>query len=68
MAKLLIKELRRAVGMTQVELANAIGVKQSTVAEWERGSSSPRASMLPDLADLFHCTIDQLFGREPAAS
>jgi len=58
MTRLQIRELQRDVGMAQVEPANAIGVKQYTVAEWERGISSPRASMLPALADLLHCTID----------
>lgn len=64
MPEMSIRDLRRAAGMTQVELASAVGVKQSTVAEWERGTSFPMASKLPALAALFGCTIDELF-RDP---
>lgn len=59
-----IKELRKAAGLTQVQVANRLEVSQSTVCSWEVGTAAPAAAMLPKLADLFHCTIDALFGRE----
>lgn len=65
MAELQIKRHRKAAGLTQVELAKAVGVVQSTVAEWERGTSAPLPHKLPLIADQLHCTIDQLFGRDP---
>ena len=61
-----IKEYRKAAGMTQVKLAETMGVSQSTVCGWETGAVNPPADALPRLADLFHCTIDALFGREEA--
>lgn len=61
MFEIRIRELRRNADMTQVELANSVGVKQSTVAEWERGTSLPTASKLPALAASLGCTIDELF-------
>ena len=58
------KELRQAVGATQTQIAEKLNVAQSTVATWENNESSyPRAELLPSLADLLHCTIDDLFGR-----
>lgn len=59
------KELRQAVGATQTQIAERLNVAQSTVATWEINENSyPRAELLPTLADLLHCTIDDLFGRE----
>lgn len=59
------KELRQAVGATQSQIAEKLNVAQSTVATWEINENSyPRAEILPVLADLLHCSIDELFGRE----
>lgn len=59
-----IQKLRQTANLTQLQVAEKLNVTPSTVAKWETGSSFPRASLLPTLADLFHCTIDELYGRE----
>jgi len=59
-----IKELRQAANLTQQAVAEELKVDRSTVAYWESNTASPRAEHLPKLADLFHCTIDALYGRE----
>lgn len=59
-----IKEMRNAAGLRQVDLAEKMGVNQSTVCSWETGAAMPQASLLPKLADTLGCTIDALFGRE----
>lgn len=56
-----LKCLREKSRFTQIELAKELGVGQSTVAMWETGKSVPRAQQLPKLAELFGCTIDELF-------
>ena len=58
-----LKKLRLNRKMTQVELAQRMGVTQSMVAKWETGDSYPRGETLTRLANLLHCTIDELFGR-----
>lgn len=59
-----LKKIRSQANMTQVELARRLNVAQSSVAAWENNESSyPRAELLPALADLLHCSIDDLFGR-----
>ncbi len=59
-----IKKAREKVGLTQQELANELGVVQSTVAMWETQSSLPRADKLPALAKVLGCTIDELLKGE----
>lgn len=52
---------RRAVGLSQQAVANALGVERATVGMWETGASWPSARVLPALADLLCCTIDELY-------
>lgn len=52
---------RKAAGMTQAQLAEAIGVERPALAMWEIGASWPSARILPALADVLLCTIDELY-------
>lgn len=56
--------LRKQNGMSQLKLANTIGVSRSTVAMWENGSSQPDNSMLIKLSELFNVSVDYLLGRD----
>lgn len=58
-----LQVLRRKNNFTQAEVAITLGVSASSVAKWETTNTFPRAELLPALADLLHCTIDDLFGR-----
>lgn len=57
-----IRELRIGSNMTQMELADSMGVSVQAVSNWERGNSMPDISKLGELASLFHCSIDELLG------
>ena len=59
-----IRELRKAAGMTQRQLADLMGVGQTAVCNWETGANLPASDQLRKLADVLGCTIDALFGRE----
>lgn len=59
-------ELRKKAGLTQKDLAEMLGVSQPTVCAWEAGVTAIPSTYLPILADLLHCTIDALFGRDTA--
>ncbi len=56
-----IREYREKLSMTQAELAEKLGIRQSAIAMWENGTRFPRADKLPQLARLLGCTIDELF-------
>ena len=60
-----IMTLRKAHGLTQEQLAAALGISFQAVSKWETGNSCPDISALPLLADLFSVTVDQLIGRVP---
>lgn len=52
---------RKAAGMTQAQLAESIGVERAALAMWEIGASWPSARILPALADVLLCSIDELY-------
>lgn len=54
--------LRKKQGLTQEELARLINVSFQAVSKWENGNSTPDISLLPLLANVFHCNIDALLG------
>jgi len=56
-------ERRKAAGLTQPTLADAIGVHEMTVSRWERGITEPCATHLDALAGALGCTTDYLLGR-----
>lgn len=57
-----ISELRKTNNMTQMELADRMGISFQAVSNWERGNSMPDISKLPELAQLFNVTIDEILG------
>lgn len=61
-----IKELRKKAALTQAELAEAVGVTQSTVSQWESGKAVPDTLKLPKLAEVLECGIADLFNTESA--
>lgn len=58
-----IQALRESAGLSKADVARHLGVDLSAVCHWESGKAIPRADKLPEMADLFGCTIDALFGR-----
>lgn len=55
-----ISTLRKEKNMTQSEVADKLGVSYQAVSKWERDESLPDITLLPEIADLFGITIDQL--------
>lgn len=51
---------REKAGMTQSEVAKALGVNQSAVSFWESGRNQPRGKQMVKLAKLYGVTVDEL--------
>ena len=57
--------LRVEFGLTQAELARAVGVSRQTVSRWERGTVVPSAGNLAALGRLYSVPLDELMNEEP---
>lgn len=63
-----LKELRKEGNVTQVQLAEALGVSKGTVAMWETGKREPNFDMISRLSDFFDRRIDYILGYSEDAS
>lgn len=61
-ARLNLAKLRQKAGLTQQELADALGVTQKTISIWEKGSVEPKLSLrqTKTLMDVLNCTFEEL--------
>ena len=59
-----IKQARIDRNMTQMNLADAMGVSYQAVSNWERGNSMPDIAKLEDLCAALGITVEQLLGME----
>lgn len=57
-----LKQLRKENGLTQAELAKALGVSASTVALWETGRRKPQFEMFDKLSGYFVRSMDYILG------
>lgn len=62
-----IKQARIDQNMTQMQLADAMGVSYQAVSNWERGNSMPDISKLADLCAALHLSVNELLGIESPA-
>lgn len=59
-----IKQARIDQNMTQLQLADAMGVSYQAVSNWERGNSMPDISKLADLCGVLKLSVSELLGAE----
>lgn len=59
-----IRELRQLKSISQVELANALGVTKQSVSNWENDNIQPSIEMLIKLSKFFGVSTDYLLGIE----
>ena len=59
-----ITDLRRAKGMTQLELAEQLNYSDKAISKWERAESMPDVLVLVEIADLFEVPLDYLVRAE----
>ena len=56
----MIAERRKQHGMTQLELAEKMGVTDKAVSKWERDLSCPDISSIPNLAEILGVSVEEL--------
>ena len=56
----MVAVLRKEKGMTQLELAEKMGVTDKAVSKWERDLSFPEVSSIPKLAEILEVSVDEL--------
>ena len=58
-----IKKARLDAGLTQIEVAEKLGVAQAQYARWENGGRNPKDETVKKLAEIFGVTFEKLQGR-----
>lgn len=61
-----LRSLRRGLDLTQIQLAQKIGVSKQAVSNWENDNILPSVEMVARTADFFQVSTDYLLGRESA--
>lgn len=62
-----IKELRKALKATQLQVGKAVGVSHVTISQWEKDETSPKGENLYKLAKVLKCEVETLlYGKEHA--
>ena len=56
----MIAERRKQSGMTQLELAEKMGVTDKAVSKWERDLSCPDIKSIPNLAEILGVSVEEL--------
>lgn len=57
-----IAKYRKKENLSQKDLAAKLQTKPSTVSSWEQGVSTPNAEMIVEMCNLFHISVDVMYG------
>lgn len=63
-----LKLMREKRGLSQLELAQAVGVSQAAISDFERGKKLPAIDVAVAMEDILHTTCKELVdGKEQTA-
>jgi transcriptional regulator with XRE-family HTH domain len=63
-----LRALRESRQLTQVRLAELVGVDPRAYNRWERGTIAPHLDTLVRIADVLQVSLDELVGRKPVST
>lgn len=63
-----LKKLRKEAGLTQVDVANKLGISQQAYASWERGVKKPTQDNLVKISQVLNVSVDYLVGNSEEKS
>ncbi|MDF2586946.1 MAG: transcriptional regulator [Anaerocolumna sp.] len=55
-----ITSLRKSIGLSQEKLAEMLIISPQAISKWENGHTLPETTLLPILAQIFRCSIDDI--------
>lgn len=56
-----LKQFRENKGLSQTELGNLVGLKQTTISQYESGSRKPNLAIAKKLSDALEISLDDFF-------
>lgn len=59
-----INYCRKKAGLSQLDLADLLGVSRQSVSKWETGEANPEVTKIPQLANVFGVSADWLLSEE----
>ena len=59
-----IAECRKKVNLTQMQLAEKLGITDKAISKWERGKAMPDTSIMLELCDVLGITVNELISGE----
>ena len=59
-----IADCRKKVNLTQMQLAEKLGITDKAVSKWERGIAMPDTSIMLELCDILHISVNELLSGE----
>ena len=62
------QRLRKKAGLTQEDVANKLNITAQAGSKWENDISAPDISVLTELADILHVTLNELLGKSAETS
>ncbi len=60
-----LSHYRKALGLTQIELAEKLNYSDKSVSKWERGEGLPDLAVTAQIADIFGLTVNDLIAEKP---
>ena len=55
-----LRHQRKKAGLTQIELAEKLGVSIATLRRWESGETAPTGTRIIELANMLHISPDEI--------
>ena len=66
MSNINLRNARKAVNLTQEQLAKELGVNRATVSKYETGEISPSVDQLIRICNILDVSFEELIGEEPS--
>jgi len=60
-----LREIRKSRHLTQMQVADFLGIKHQTISAWEKGKAKPNNKTIPRLAEIYGCSVEEIMTGAP---